>query len=393
MLVYSLLLSACLLVARSSDPACGSFKKKRGCKKAEYCKWKKKMCVAVPTPSPTSIVSLTEAPTSMRPTTNPTGKPSSIPTLPPTSMRPTTSPSQMPTSLQTPSPTTEPTQTTSPTAEATLTPTSGSNNPGLCAVFDKSTSCTPFVDGNVADDVFEALMGCSNGPNCNAENSGKIDRRSSKFCNHHNEMTDAELVAEEMAIRTALLNSMSSTCDKWCLFDVYSPRGRSWAWDNNSKCWKKQGNRGRCQKMANSPRRTEEVSTVLDRAFGICEVPTFAPSVEFILSTKTESCTEACNRVFPGELSCSADGIKSAHNGRSKFDIEKMFTRVGGIEQCESFVEGTSSDLYPAYDSHNGQCATRHPSAVGNPCEVRPVDNYRLLCPCASWTAIEISRS
>merc|ERR1719219_2697382 len=100
----------------------------------------------------------------------------------------TSSPTHMPTPSPTEEPTSTPIQTTMPTP----------GNSDVCAAYEKTT-CSPFVDGNVADDVFEAMMGCSNGPNCNAENSGKIDRRSSKFCNHHKELTDTELVAEEMA--------------------------------------------------------------------------------------------------------------------------------------------------------------------------------------------------
>merc|ERR1719433_944682 len=174
-----------------------------------------------------------------------------------------------------------------------------------------------------------------------------------------------------MAIRTSLLNNMSETCDKWCLYDAYNPRGRSWLWDNSSKCWRKQGNRGKCQKASNSPRRSQEVQTVLDRAYGICEVPTDAPRTESILTKKRETCNEACVRVFGDELKCSAEGIESAHNGRTEGDIKKMFAKAG-IEQCKRFAEGTSNQAFPAYDSHTGECATRHPWAAGNPCEKRP---------------------
>jgi len=237
--------------------------------------------------------------------------------------------------------------------------------------------------------VFETLMGCSNGPNCKPKNSGKVDRRNSKYCNHNGEITtDADLIAEEMAIRTALLNGMSAKCHRWCLFDAYSPFGRSWLWDPKGKCWKKQGNRGKCQKMANNIRRPKEIEAVVDQVLGICEIPMEAPRAQWIMSRKRESCTGACDRVFKGELVCSPKGIESAHNGRSDNDIAKMFAKAG-INHCKRFVEGKSDSAYPAYGSFFGQCATRHPDAQGNPCDQKIGDSYRRLCVCVSWLSEE----
>lgn len=183
-------------------------------------------------------------------------------------------------------------------------------------------------------------------------------------------------------IEMSLLNGMYQTCENWCLFDLWEPNTRYWAWDPWNECWNDDPMESSvCDEVVTGY--NEEVQYANVRSNNFCGPLGTPQGIDYVwrVGKYGMDCVEAC-KLMQGEHSeCSARVMVAVNNDADNEFVRDAFSQAGVF--CRTISVGDKGMTgTPAHRVEH--CITTSGSVEPglDYCERPIVSHYQRLCAC-----------